>query len=150
VAIVDESDYVWLMQYNWFAAKASGSCSFYAVTGAFKSIIHKSVPMHRLIINPPAEMDTDHRNGDTLDNRRSNLRACTSTQNNANRRLIQKNNSSGYRGVSLRTFYTSRIIVNRKMIHLGTFKEPIAAARAYDQAAVKYFGEFAKLNFPPK
>jgi HNH endonuclease len=149
-ATVDADIYDHLTQWNWYAAKSAGSYSFYAVTGAFKSKIGKGVPMHRMIMNTAPELETDHKNGDTLDNRRSNLRPCTSAQNNANRRIVQKNNSSGYRGVSLVSYWTSRIVVKRKMIVLGRFRDPISAARAYDKAAIKYYGEFAKLNFPPQ
>ncbi len=91
---------------------------------------------------------TDHRNEKKLDNRRSNLRAATTSQNRGNEGL-RKNNTSGYKGVSWSEWagkWMARIRVNYKHIHLGYFKWKTDAARAYNKAARKHFGRFAKLN----
>jgi hypothetical protein len=110
----------------------------------------KIVTMHRELMNQPKGFLVDHRNTDTLDNRRSNLRLATCSQNQWNRQKI-KNTTSRFVGVS---FYKSRkkwvayIDAAGKRISLGYFNSEIDAARAYDEAAKKYHGEFARLNFP--
>ncbi len=84
-----------------------------------------------------------------LNNRRSNLRSAT-TQQNARNRKVRSDNKSGYKGVSKRrtTFAATISIDKGKRLHLGTFRSAEDAARAYDSAAQKYFGEFARVNFP--
>jgi hypothetical protein len=92
----------------------------------------------------------DHANGNGLDNRRSNLRLATGTQNNANRRLAS-NSTSGFKGVNLykRTGrWRAHIAIHRQQKHLGYFRTAEEAARAYDIAALALFGEFALINFP--
>jgi hypothetical protein len=98
----------------------------------------------------PAEgMFWDHENRNGLDCRRENLRAATYSQNNANRRFSIKN-TSGYRGVrkTKEGKWRAEIKVDGKKISLGCYWDIIEAAKAYDTASSKYFGEFANLNFP--
>jgi hypothetical protein len=106
--------------------------------------------MHNAILGRVSGKMTDHRNGITLDNQRHNLRHCTNAENSRNRKL-HKNNTSGYKGVSWRKkenkWYTN-ITVNRKNLHIGGFSCLVKAAKAYDEAARKHFGDFAWLNFP--
>jgi len=94
--------------------------------------------------------DIDHEDRNPLNNQRDNLRSATRSQNKANGK-IPKNNTSGYKGVSwdkaTQKWY-AKITVNKKQINLGRFINKEDAARAYDRAAIKYFGEFARLNFP--
>lgn len=90
----------------------------------------------------------DHKNGIHWDNRWENLRNATHTQNCRNRRK-NINNTTGYKGVGYRqdmNKYQAAIRVNRKAIHLGYFTDSKEAAAAYNDAAIKYFGEFARLN----
>jgi len=94
-------------------------------------------------------MQTDHKNKDGLDNRKSNLRTCCKSQNMSNRK-IQLNNTSGYKGVYWHKYarkWMASIKVNKKPIYLGLFVDPIEAALAYDKNAVEKFGEFADTNF---
>jgi hypothetical protein len=90
----------------------------------------------------------DHKDNNGLNNQKYNLRVCTQWQNlrNSTRR---SNNTSGFKGVSrFRNKWISRIRTDEGRICLGTFNTPEEAAIAYDEAALKYHGEFANLNFP--
>lgn len=93
----------------------------------------------------------DHIDGNKWNNRIENLRACEQSQNGANRKQRNKNNTSGYRGVRLDTRrgkWLAQIMVKRKNNFLGYFPTPEDAAKAYDEASRLHFGEFASLNFP--
>ncbi len=110
----------------------------------------KTIYMHREILNTPAGMHTDHINGDGLDNRKSNLRICTPTQNQHNS-VKWANKSSKFKGVSFNKQtkkWEAYIRFNCKLIHLGRHKSEFVAAKAYDRKAVELFGEFANINFP--
>jgi hypothetical protein len=148
-AKVDAADYEWLNQWNWCAMHLKKRDVYIAVRNAGKEEGYGTIQMHCQILH--SEHDVDHKNYDTLDNRRSNLRAATRSQNTQYRRL-QSNNAVGLKGVIRQSFYQANIKVNRKSMWLGRFPDTeegkIDAARAYDRAALKYFGEFAVLNFP--
>jgi hypothetical protein len=106
------------------------------------------VLMHRVITNAQTGMSVDHINGNKLDNRRANLRLCNSSENSRNRSLASIN-TSGYKGVTWHKQtqkWQAQIEVNGRNIHLGLHQSVILAAIAYNNAALKYFGEFAKLN----
>ena len=105
--------------------------------------------MGRFILNPPKTMQVDHINGNRLDNRRSNLRICTQSQNCTSRKPW-KENKTGYRGVNLLPSgkWRAAVKVNQKKIHLGVFDSPKLAARAYDMYAKTLHNEYAMLNFP--
>lgn len=93
--------------------------------------------------------EVDHRNGDGLDNRRDNLRYATRARNTANRASV--GGSSRFKGVSWSKrdkIWYANICVNYRTIYLGTYRNEEDAARAYDAAAKKYFGAFARPNFP--
>ena len=110
----------------------------------------KTIYMHREIMQPPEGMMVDHIDGNSLDNRRANMRNCTNQQNMQN--IAKSPRASGsFKGVYYdkrrRTLY-ARICHNGENIYLGTFTTEIEAARAYDRAAVERFGEFARPNFP--
>lgn len=105
---------------------------------------------HALVLGTGPGEYVDHINRDTLDNRRKNWRIATPLQNTQNRKL-NATNTSGYKGVHFAKEngkYRAAIKANHKYKHLGYFVNPEDAARAYDEAARFYFGEFACLNFP--
>lgn len=144
-ALVDDEDFEFLNQWKWYAIKAR--TTFYAVRNVGRSPFQKRVWMHRAIMNTPAEMDTDHRDNNGLNNQRENLRVCTNTQNQANKNK-QTNNTSGYKGVFWNNEkWQARISIEGKKIHLGHFTNVEDAARAYDNAAKNIYGEYARTNF---
>ncbi len=143
VALVDDEDFEELSRYKWYVA--GGWNTFYARRSA--SLQDKSVLMHRLIMQTPEGMQTDHKNGDGLDNRRENLRVCTRSQNRMNSGR-QANNTSGYKGVNLEKSvgkWRARIMVSGKHKSLGLFTTKEEAYAAYCVACVKFHGEFAVL-----
>jgi hypothetical protein len=92
----------------------------------------------------------DHVNGNGLDNRRENLRRC-STSEQARNRPKQLNARSRFKGVwwsKTAEKWQSSIMLSGKSVHLGIFDEEVSAAVAYDRAAREHFGEFARTNFP--
>ena len=139
-ALVDDEVYPILSKHKWYVAKRG--YGFYAQ----RMVNRKILPMHRLITNAPKGLDVDHKNGDTLDNRKENLRLASRSQNEWNRKK-QSNNTSGYKGVIFSEgIYKARIRVFKKLYYLGGFRDKKKAALAYNVAAKKYHGEFALLN----
>jgi len=149
-AKVDPADYKRLRKYKFIAWKAT-NC-FYAQMLEPNVITSKKVlHMHQIILEVPEGMVVDHINNDSMDNRSANLRAATKAQNSYNRKKISRPCSSKYKGVcwhkkSLK--WQAEVMFEKKSIYLGYFKNEIDAAKAYDEAAKKYHGEFAYLNFP--
>lgn len=141
VTVVGAKDYEFLTQWNWSALWSPLGRCFYAVRRGKRGTF---VYMHSVLTGAK---QTDHKNRNTLDNRRVNLRPSTSSQNGGNREK-QANNSSGYKGVFRNDFgWMAKIAVSHKQIYLGQFRDKESAARAYDAAALEHFGEFARLNF---
>jgi hypothetical protein len=116
------------------------------------------VRLHRLVlglediecrVRTPGTL-VDHINHDTLDNRRSNLRPCSHSENMRNRR-VNKTNRCGYKGVTITRHgnYLARISDGDRRLCLGTYKTAEEAARVYNEAAIRLYGEFALVNIIP-
>lgn len=144
---VDDADYPELSKYKWHAFERRGFIR--PRRGSYKNGKEYMIFMYRQIMNAPTGKFVDHINGDTLDNRRENLRLCDNKQNTWNQK-IRSTNKSGYKGVywrNTRNKWISGLRVNGKWLYLGSFTEAKDAAKAYDNKAKELFGEFARLNF---
>lgn len=143
VAVVNESDEPILSAHKWYA-KPDGN-TFYAVT----RVNGKTTYMHRLLLGSAVATFVDHKDGNGLNNARSNLRECTKAENSRNASK-RRDGSSPYKGVSWYRWtgrWVARIQVDNKAKHLGYFSSAELAAMAYDIAARDLFGDFAKVNF---
>ena len=148
MTIVDDEDYEVLNQWKWYAAEKKCGI-WYAARHTSKGGISRQIMMHRVILQTPEGMDTDHINGNGLDNRRCNLRSCTHMDNICHqKRAVSPNKSSRFKGVYLHkgAKWRAKITVNKKVINIGEFRDERTAALAYNNYAIKYFGEFAILN----
>jgi len=144
VALVDDGDYDLVMRYRWNAIEQPGQGCAYALTND-PAGPSRSLHMHTLITG---WAQVDHRDHNGLNNQRANLRPATHSQNLGNQRK-RRGTASRYKGVTpCKRSWQARIRVNGKQTHLGTYGTEEEAARAYDAAARRAFGEFACLNFP--
>lgn len=139
-ALVDDEDFVYFSQWSWNCDKKGY---------VRRRVGEKMFYLHQEILCPKIGFEIDHINRNPLDNRKSNLRYATRSQNMANR-PPHKNNKSGFRGVM---WHANRwqvyIKKDGKEYYLGRFKDIKIAARVYDEAAKKFWGEFAFQNIVP-
>lgn len=143
VAVVDDCDAELVSGFNWYVRFHHGQR--YAVTNILRPDGRKALrSMHQMILGYSI---IDHKDGDGLNNKRNNLRPCTNQQNQANCTVsrTKKIPLKGVYKVKCGKF-EAKIMVNRKSIWLGSYSNPSDAARVYDEAAVRFFGEFARTN----
>lgn len=136
-AIVDDDDFEYLSQFSWHFQSRG-----YAASNSKKL-------MHRVICNPEPKQQIDHINGNKLDNRRSNLRLCSNSQNHMNKPKSHQKTSSKYKGVywcKHKKKWRVTVKFNKKKIHIGDYKNEKDAGMAYNNAAINIFKEFACLN----
>jgi len=149
VTWIDAEDFERVSQFKWQATR--GTSTYYARRGFRIDGKKQFILLHRFILNAPCSMDVDHINHCGLDNRRVNLRLCTSSENSRNRQK-PSGCSSEFKGVAMRSDgrpkpWEARIYVDKKR-HVKSFPTELEAALWYDKMALEHFGEFAKLNFP--
>ncbi len=142
-AIVDDEDFELISKRKWYAEKNRNM--WYAKTNAKVNGKPKSLRMHCVILNALPKFQCDHKNGNGLDNRKSNLRVCTVALNQANQKYPIRGKSK-YRGVA-KNGNKWAAYISKKRIHLGSFATETKAAKAYDIAARQKYGEFAQPNF---
>ena len=141
VAIIDAADYELVSAHRWFPAVRKHTTYAYAHRREGGDVL-----LHRLIMGVGKGEYVDHISGDGLDNRRSNLRIATQTQNNGNTR-IKSHNTSGYKGV-YQPVPGGKYRAMIKGRYIGQYDDLVEAAIAYDDHARRVFGEFARVNFP--
>lgn len=169
-AIVDDDDYEWLSKLRWYAVKTGSNKQYVAVKTQLLRVWDdgftwgRAEQMHRLILGRTATLNkdihVDHINGNSLDNRKENLRTCSRTENarNSKKRITHNGKpcSSKYKGVmwypwnkmlETGTPWNAQIRHNNKLHNLGYFATEEMAAKAYDAMAVTLFGEYARTNF---
>ena len=162
IILVDDEDYELVSKYRWILEK--GRTTFYAIHSSgwynYKGKTIKrgvTIRMHQLILGIDPRRDgkrsfpVDHIDHNGLNNQKSNIRICENNIGNAANVRIGKNKIVPYKGVTCKknngkNKYCARIRVNGDLIHLGMYPNAIDAARAYDNAALKYFGEYAYVN----
>jgi hypothetical protein len=154
VALVDNSDFDFLNQWKWYAHKKKDDNTFYARRKGNRKENFKTIFMHRVILNIPHgdKRIPDHINRNGLDNRKCNLRIVNHSINRNNSKILS-NNTSGYRGVHYSKKdkrWRSRISINGKRINIGTYKDIIDAAKAYDVVVLELIGVIIPLNFQIK
>lgn len=143
-ALIDDADLELVSATEWRRFTVAGEYHYAATRGKAPMLLH------RWLMLPPPGFVVDHINGNTLDNRRQNLRVCTHAENMRNKRTAS-NSQHKYKGVSRsKKRWAAQIGSSRsgKRTFIGLFKTQEEAAAAYDIAAVLRYGEFACLNFP--
>lgn len=141
--LVDDGDYQEISKHKWCLYPKG--ITFYAITKVNRIVTR----MHRMIIAAKPGQLIDHKDGNGLNNTRNNIRIATFSQNAMNRKK-RIGSSSQFKGVfKIRSKFQSRITVNYKDKSLGYFSLELDAAKAYNEAAIKYHGEFARLNDIP-
>lgn len=157
MAFVDDEDFDRVNKFKWYAKSVGkNKVGFYAARNfhfikSDGSPTGRTVFMHRFILGVEnvshKDNEIDHKNNNTLDNRKINLRISTRSQNCVNRRNYMS--ITGFRGVSVRPSgrFAAAIKINQKAKVIGTFDTAELAAKAYDEKAKELFGEFANLNF---
>lgn len=144
IVLVDDGDWEFVTRLGWWPVAHINT--MYALASRPRG--SGNVYLHREIIRARVTEDVDHINGNGLDNRRENLRLCTSLQNSFNTKA--RGGTSMFKGVFKHgdDNWSATITVNKKSHYLGRFNDEAIAALAYDEAARRLQGDFARPNFP--
>lgn len=140
IALVSDEDFEELSKYKW-----------HLHTTKFGDYARTSNPkryMHTFLMNPGHGYEVDHQDGDGLNNQRSNMRICTSSQNKANQK-VRSDNVSGFKGVSWdksREKWLAQTHYKGKYKYIGRFANKLEAVNAYNTTVIELFGDFAKVN----
>lgn len=145
IVIIDRDDFERVSELSWGVYGSKKTREFYVrgTTDKFRGWLH------RFIVNAQPGEIVDHINGNPLDNRKCNLRICTTAQNNMAQHNLRKKKTSKFKGVcwdKLKGKWRCEIRVNKKKIHLGLFNSEEEAGKYYDKKAIEFFGEFAVTN----
>ena len=133
--LVDDDVFVWASKFKWHASRQRDA--FYAGRKVWDRGRDRPLSLHRAIMGEPDGYEVDHLNGDTLDNRRTNLRIATVSQNQHNRRGAPKNSKTGVRGVTWHKrdkCFRTNIQICKKRMTVGSFKTLLEASNAIDEA----------------
>jgi len=142
--MVDDADFDHLNQWKWRMDNGSYVRRNQWMDGKIHTVF-----MHLEILQPALGMMGDHRFGNRLDHRRENLRICTPAENNRNRKpYVGRSLPKGIHWRPDKRKFRTQITVNYRVISLGHFRTESEATQAYNAAAIKYHGEFARPNFP--
>lgn len=141
--MISDEDYEEISNHKWRLSSPDQCGNMYVVKAN-----DKGDRLHRIILNvTDTKIRVDHKNMNTLDNTRENLRTCTPSQNAANKKVQNNKKSGRFKGVFKRgNKFRAMIGFNNKLIHLGTFSSDKEAAEAYNKKAIELFKEFAQLN----
>lgn len=142
VAVIDASFSPYVDQWNWTAMDGKGGVY------AFRKVNKKNIFLHRVVAGDPVGLEVDHIDGDTLNNRKQNLRAATKSQNSQN---VSKHfdGKAKYKGVSWgksNSKWQAQIKANGVRHHLGYFLTQEDAKAAYDAASARLHGDFGKVS----
>lgn len=147
VAIVDDKNYEWLMQWKWFSEWSESNKSYYAVRMQGKGTDRKVIRMNRVIAGTPDGLDCDHINHNTLDNQEKNLRNITRSQNMMNRKGANSNNKLGEKGIYKHgNGFSVQVMLDGKWVYTKWFRSLDDARVARDGAMKKYHGEFSEMQ----
>lgn len=152
-ALVDEEDFEYLNQWKWCFHKNPKDCTGYAIRSGYDPLTRKRprISMHRVLSKAKPTDICDHKNGNGLDNRKSNLRVCDKFQSIWNRKTASSKKLNAIKGVTkvkdrkgIPTYWIVRICYKGTRIYLGTFKTQKSAEEAYKKKALELHKEFAR------
>jgi hypothetical protein len=147
--IINEEQLINVNKYKWYLVKSKTSDTYYARTNTRINGKRSYLLLHRYLTDCPKGKEVDHINGNGLDNRKENIRICSRSQNVCNAKKYKTGFTSKYKGVCFRkpsNKYVAQIMIGKIRKGLGYFEKEIDAAIAYNNAAIKYYGEFARVN----
>lgn len=146
VALIDDDDFERVNQFKWSFGVSKRDKTIYVKRRDWSK--KEYIKLHRFILNAPKNKQVDHIDGNGLNNQKSNLRLCSQSENKRNSK-IYSNNTSGYKGVTFsrsNSKWIARVMVNKKYVNFGSYKTKEEAAIAYNNAAIKHYGNFARIN----